>query len=73
MSDRRIGVAAMGGDANAVLARIQELERLGIEAAWLTTGGAGLDALTLEIRLPPGGLTVSHALQALLKEASSPR
>lgn len=32
-----------------------------------------LKALTLEIRLPPGGLTVSPALQALLKEASSPR
>ncbi|MBI2871682.1 MAG: LLM class flavin-dependent oxidoreductase [Chloroflexi bacterium] len=47
MSDKRIGVAAMGGDASAVLARIQELERLGMPAAWLTTGGAGLDALTL--------------------------
>ena len=32
-----------------------------------------LDALTLEIRLPPGGLTVSHALKALLEEAASPR
>ena len=47
MNQKRIGVAAMGGDANAVLARIQELERQGIQAAWLTTGGAGLDGLTL--------------------------
>ena len=47
MSEKRIGVAAMGGDAGIVLDRIQELNRLGIEAAWLTTGGAGLDALTL--------------------------
>ena len=31
-----------------------------------------LTNLTLEIRLPPGGLAVSPALQALLKEASSP-
>ncbi len=31
-----------------------------------------LTSLTLEIRLPPGGLAVSPALQALLKEASSP-
>ena len=31
-----------------------------------------LTNLTLDIRLPPGGLVVSPALQALLKEASSP-
>ena len=42
-----IGVAAMGGDATTVLARIQNLERRNIPAAWLTTGGAGLDALSL--------------------------
>ena len=47
MSDKKIGVGAMGGDSNAVVERIQELERLGIEAAWLTTGGAGLDGLTV--------------------------
>jgi len=47
VNQKRIGVAAMGGDANAVLSRIQELERQGIQAAWLTTGGAGLDGLTL--------------------------
>ena len=46
MAERRIGVAAMGGDSRAVVARIQELESLGIAAAWLTSGGAGPDALT---------------------------
>ncbi|MCZ6789585.1 MAG: LLM class flavin-dependent oxidoreductase [Chloroflexi bacterium] len=43
----QIGVAAMGGDTRSVLERILELERRGIPAAWLTTGGGGLDALTL--------------------------
>ena len=47
MTTQRIGVAAMGGDSNAVVARIVEMERLGIAAAWLTTGGAGLDAITV--------------------------
>jgi len=43
----RIGVTAMGGDAKAVTARIVDMERQGIPSAWLTTGGAGLDGLTL--------------------------
>ena len=46
MAEKRIGVAAMGGDSRAVVARIQHLEELGIAAAWLTSGGAGPDALT---------------------------
>ncbi len=46
MAEKRIGVAAMGGDSRTVVARIQHLEELGIEAAWLTSGGAGPDALT---------------------------
>ena len=46
MAEKRIGVAAMGGDSRAVVARIQRLEELGIAAAWLTSGGAGPDALT---------------------------
>ena len=46
MSEKRIGVAAMGGDSRTVVARIQDLEARGIEAAWLTSGGAGPDALT---------------------------
>lgn len=47
MTTYPIGVAAMGGDAVSVLARIKRLEQHNIKAAWLTTGGAGLDALSL--------------------------
>ena len=47
MGEKRIGVAAMGGDSRDVLARIEDLERRGIGAAWLTTGGAGIDGITL--------------------------
>ena len=47
MTDKRIGVAAMGGDAKAVVERIQQMESMGVPAAWLTTGGAGLDGLTI--------------------------
>lgn len=47
MTTGTLGVAAMGGDASTVLARIRNLERRNIPAAWLTTGGAGLDALSL--------------------------
>ena len=47
MANGTIGVAAMGGGARDVLAAIEDLERRGIGAAWLTTGGAGLDALTI--------------------------
>jgi F420-dependent oxidoreductase-like protein len=42
-----IGVAVQAPDAGAVVAMIERLEKLGIPAAWLTTGGAGLDGLTL--------------------------
>lgn len=47
MAQGVIGVAAMGGSASDVLATIADLEARGIDAAWLTTGGAGPDALTL--------------------------
>ena len=47
MADRRLGLVATGQDSAAVLASIGKAEELGISAAWLTTGGAGLDALTL--------------------------
>jgi F420-dependent oxidoreductase-like protein len=47
MGDTRIGVAAAGGDGAEVLARIQQLEESGVDAAWLTTGGAGPDGLTI--------------------------
>ncbi|MBI4202650.1 MAG: LLM class flavin-dependent oxidoreductase [Chloroflexi bacterium] len=44
---RRIGVAVGGQDARDVVGRIQRLEDIGIQAAWLTTGGAGRDGLTV--------------------------
>ncbi|MEE9247938.1 MAG: LLM class flavin-dependent oxidoreductase [Dehalococcoidia bacterium] len=47
MCPKTIGVAAMGGDCNAVLERIRRLEEMGIKAAWLTDGGVDMDALTL--------------------------
>jgi F420-dependent oxidoreductase-like protein len=47
MADKRIGVHVTGPNAAAVLAGIERAEELGIPAAWLTTGGAGLDGLTL--------------------------
>ena len=47
MTTKRIGVHALGEDSNAVVARIQELERLGIHAAWLPTGSGPQDSLTL--------------------------
>ncbi|MDE2835942.1 MAG: LLM class flavin-dependent oxidoreductase [Chloroflexota bacterium] len=42
-----VGLAVMGGDSNAVLARIEDSEERGIDAAWLTVGGASLDGITL--------------------------
>ena len=47
MSERVIGVAAMGGSGTQVLETVHDLERRGVPAAWLTTGGAGLDGITL--------------------------
>ena len=47
MPDQTIGVAAMGGDVKQVLATIQDFERRGIRAAWLTSGGGGGDNLTI--------------------------
>jgi F420-dependent oxidoreductase-like protein len=47
MPTHRIGATAAGGDSKAVVERIQEYERLGIGAAWLTTGGVAPDSLTL--------------------------
>lgn len=42
-----VGVAAMGGDAKQVQATIQDFERRGISAAWLTAGAGGSDNLTM--------------------------
>ena len=51
MSKLDVGVmaAAVGafGDARGIVGRIEELEAKGIDTAWLPTGGAGFDALTL--------------------------
>jgi len=47
MDQRRIGVAVSAPDSGAVLDGMEKAEAMGIPAAWLTTGGAGLDALTL--------------------------
>ncbi len=48
MNDTKaIGVAVTGRDASEVLERIVHMEELGIPAAWLTSGGAGRDSLTM--------------------------
>ena len=47
MSDKLIGVAVSGNNADEVLARIERSERAGIPAAWMTTGGARLDSITV--------------------------
>lgn len=47
MDQKCIGVVISAPDSAGVLAGIEEAEQLGIPAAWLTTGGVGLDALTL--------------------------
>jgi F420-dependent oxidoreductase-like protein len=47
MTHQRIGVAASAPSVEAVLDNIRKAEEAGLPAVWLTTGGAGLDALTL--------------------------
>ena len=47
MSQNRIGVAVSAAGSGAILEGIQKADEQGIPAVWLTTGGAGLDALTL--------------------------
>jgi F420-dependent oxidoreductase-like protein len=47
MDQKLIGVVVSAADSTGILAGIEQAERLGIPAAWLTTGGVGLDALTL--------------------------
>jgi len=46
MSQKRVGVAVGGDKVTEVLAAIERAEQLGIQAAWMTTGGARLDSLT---------------------------
>jgi F420-dependent oxidoreductase-like protein len=47
MPDKLIGVAVRGNKATEVLAMIEQAEQLGIHAAWMTTGGARLDSITV--------------------------
>ncbi len=47
MSEQRIGVAVRGNHVNDILKMIERAEELGIHAAWMTTGGARLDSITV--------------------------
>ena len=47
MNEKRIGVAVSAPDVAGVMENIARVEGAGIPAVWLTTGGAGLDALTI--------------------------
>ena len=47
MSGVKIGVAVSAPDVAGVMANIARVQQAGIPAVWLTTGGAGLDGLTL--------------------------
>lgn len=47
MSQQLIGIAVRGDHANDALAMIEQAEQLGIQAAWMTTGGARLDSITV--------------------------
>ncbi|MCE2463211.1 MAG: LLM class flavin-dependent oxidoreductase [Dehalococcoidia bacterium] len=47
MAQSRLGVHVTGPDSGAILAGIKKAEETGIQAAWLTTGGAGSDGLTI--------------------------
>src|SRR4029453_16406072 len=47
MAQKLIGVVVSAPDSPGIVAGIEHAEQLGIPAAWMTTGGVGLDALTL--------------------------
>ena len=47
MSGKRIGVAVGAPDVAGVFENIARAEEAGVPTVWLTTGGAGLDGLTL--------------------------
>ena len=47
MPDKRIGIHAGAPNAGASLDLTRRAEAAGVQATWLTTGGTGLDALTL--------------------------
>ena len=46
MDDKLIGVAVAGTKVKEVQAAIERAEELGIQAVWMTTGGARLDSIT---------------------------
>jgi F420-dependent oxidoreductase-like protein len=46
MSQQRVGIAVGGEKVNDVLAMVERAEQLGLQAAWMTTGGARLDSIT---------------------------
>ncbi len=48
MAEKRIGVAVTAADSNTALAAIEDLEKRGLPAAWMTSGGAsGGDSLSV--------------------------
>jgi len=47
MPYRLLGVAVRGDKSPEVLTRIEQAEQLGLHAAWMTTGGARLDSMTI--------------------------
>ena len=47
MPHRLLGVAVRGDKTGEVLTQIEQAEQLGLHAAWMTTGGARLDSLTI--------------------------
>lgn len=46
MTEKQIGVAVAGNTINEIREFILRAEELGIQAAWMTTGGARLDSMT---------------------------
>ena len=46
MNENVIGVAVVGSKVASVISAIERAEQLGVQAAWMTTGGAWLDSLT---------------------------
>src|SRR5919108_480092 len=57
MPSRLLGVAVRGDKAHEVLTRIEQAEQLGLHAAWMTTGGARLDSMTI---FAAGALHTQH-------------
>ena len=47
MSDKLIGVAVSGNNTEEILGRIERSDQAGIPAAWMTTGGARADSITI--------------------------